>query len=122
MRVVCLLAILAVPTAADAASVADLARTVLGNSAVLKRGSDDCGGKVSLGSAELIALSVARDAAEQSLSLDQFSSLAANADANAARAAAKPTFCNQTAKRKNVLLDAVKRAGQQIFTARVLKL
>jgi antitoxin component of RelBE/YafQ-DinJ toxin-antitoxin module len=118
------LAMTAVP--AQAAGLGDLAKVVLGNGAVLQKSNDTCqqttGSKTTLGMSEILALSIARQAAQNALPADQFLSLDTAASANAVKAAQAPKFCDQTAKKKNVLLDAVKKAGQKLVTARVLGL
>lgn len=110
---------------AYAAGLGDLAKVVLGNGAVLQKSNDTCQqttGRSTLGVEELLALSIARQAAQNALPADQFLSLDTAASANAVKAAQAPKFCDQTAKKKNVLLDAVKKAGQKLVTARVLGL
>jgi hypothetical protein len=120
---VALTATLVVP--AQAAGLGDLARVVLGNGAVLQKSNDTCPqttGKATLAMEELLALSIARQAAQNALPAPQFLSLDTAANANAVKAAQAPRFCDTTAKKKNVLLDAVKKAGQKLVTARVLGL
>jgi hypothetical protein len=110
---------------AQAAGLGDLAKVVLGNGAVLQKSNDTCQqttGRTTLGMNELLALSIARQAAQNALPADQFLSLDTAASANAVKAAQAPRFCDNTAKKKNVLLDAVKKAGQKLVTARVLGL
>jgi hypothetical protein len=107
---------------AAAAGLGDLAKVVLGNGAVLQKGADTCPNKLGLGSNDSLALSIARQAAQSALPADQFLMLDTAANSSAVTAAQAPNFCNKTAKRKNVLLDAVKRAGQRLVTARVLGL
>jgi hypothetical protein len=141
---------------AQAVGLGDLAKVVLGNGAVLKKGNDTCpatsgtstSGTTTLGQAilgqaitgqtgtsqtatgtssllgadELLALAFAREAAQKALPQAQFLSLDTAANATAAKSAQSPTFCTNTAKKKNVLMDAVKKAGQKLITARVLGL
>lgn len=107
---------------AMALGLGDLAKVVLGNGAVLQKGADSCPDKISLAEGERLALSVARQAAQSALPAEQFLSLDSAASAKAVVQSQKPNFCNQTAKKKNVLLDAVKKAGQKLVTARVLGL
>jgi hypothetical protein len=107
---------------AHAAGLGDLARVVLGNGAVLQKGSDTCANKISLASDEKLALSLARQAAQSVLPSQEFLSLDTAANAQAVTQAQSPKFCDRTAKRKNVLLDAVKKAGQKLVTARILGL
>jgi hypothetical protein len=107
---------------AHAAGLGDLARVVLGNGAVLQKGNDTCANKLSLASDEKLALSLARQAAQSVLPSQEFLSLDTSANAQAVTQAQSPKFCDRTAKRKNVMLDAVKKAGQKLVTARVLGL
>jgi hypothetical protein len=99
-----------------------LPRWCWGNGAVLKKGADTCPNTLTLGFEELLVLSAARQAAQSALSSEQFIKIDTAATATATKAAQGSQFCNKTAKRKNVLLDAVKRAGQRLITARVLKI
>ena len=115
------LAVLTMTTPAHA-GLRDLAKVVLGNGSVLQRGADSCGTKLQLSAQDLLLLSVARQAAETSLPVEQFVTLQGQANVAAVTASSKPGFCDQTAKRKDRLLDAVKRAGEKLVTARVLKL
>jgi hypothetical protein len=107
---------------AQAAGLGDLAKVVLGNGAVLQKGNDTCANKLSLASDEMLALSLARQAAQSVLPSREFLSLDTAASAQAVTQAQSPKFCDKTAKRKNALLDAVKKAGQKLVTARVLGL
>lgn len=120
-RTMALTAVMATP--AQAMGLADLAKVVLGNGAVLQKGADTCpASKLSLGSNELLALSIARQAAQSALPAQQFLSLDTAANSQAVTQSQSPKFCDTTAKKKNVLLDAVKKAGQKLVTARVLGL
>jgi hypothetical protein len=107
---------------ARAAGLDDLARVVLGNGAVLQKGNDTCANKLTLAGDEKLALSLARQAAQSVLPSQEFLSLDTAANAQAVTQAQSPKFCDKTARRKNVLLDAVKKAGQKLVTARVLGL
>lgn len=120
-RLLISVAVLCWATTAQAMSIGDLAKIVLGNGAVLQKSSDDCP-KSALQPSELFALSLARQAAQSALPPEQFMSLDTSASSQAVTAAQKPGFCRKTAKRKNVLLEAVKKAGQKLVTARVLGL
>lgn len=105
-----------------AIGLGDLAKVVLGNGAVLQKGSDTCPNKLTLGIEEMLALSLARQAAQNALPGEQFIKLDTAANNQAVVASQDRRFCDKTAKRKKVLLDAVKRAGERLVTARVLKL
>jgi hypothetical protein len=110
-----------VASQAHAVGLGDLARVVLGNGAVLQKGSDTCP-KLTLKPNELFALSIARQAAQSALPAQEFLSLDTSANSTAVTQAQTPGFCKKTAKRKNGMLDAVKKAGQKLGTARVLGL
>lgn len=107
---------------AQALSVGDLAKTVLGNGATVQKAAETCPNKVTLTSQDSLTMQLARQAAEQLLPAPQFLALDTAATNKATTQAATPGFCNQTAKKKNGLLDAIKRAGQQLITRRVLGL
>jgi hypothetical protein len=109
-------------TPAHALGLGDLAKVVLGNGATVQKAADTCPNKVTLAPAETLALSLARQAAQNALPSAQFLTLDSAANSQAVTASQAPNFCNQTAKRKNVLIDAVKKAGQRLITARVLGL
>jgi hypothetical protein len=112
------IAVTSVP--AHALSVGDLAKTVLGNGATVQKAAETCPNKVTLTSQDSLTMQLARQAAEKILPAPQFLALDNAANTNATTQAATPGFCNQTAKKKNGLLDAIKRAGQQLITRRVL--
>lgn len=105
-----------------ALNVGDLAKTVLGNGATVQKAAEKCPNKVTLTSQDSLTMQLARQAAEQLLPAPEFLALDSAATARATTQAASPGFCNQTAKKKNGLLDAIKRAGQQLITRRVLGL
>lgn len=105
---------------AHALSVGDLAKTVLGNGATVQKAAENCPNKVTLTSQDSLTMQIARQAAEKLLPAPQFLALDTAATAKAETQATTPGFCNQTAKKKNGLLDAIKRAGQQLITRRVL--
>ena len=109
-------------TPAQAIGLSDLARIILGNGATVQKAADACPNKVTLAPEESLALSVARQAAESALPSMQFMALDTAATSQAVTQSKAPGFCNKTAKRKNVLIDAVKKAGQKLITARVLGL
>jgi hypothetical protein len=107
---------------AQAIGLGDLAKVVLGNGATVQKAADTCPNKVTLAPSETLALSLARQAAENALPSAQFLMLDTAANSQAVTQSQTPGFCNRTAKRKNVLIDAVKKAGQKLITARVLGL
>ncbi len=109
-------------TPAYALGLGDLAKVVLGNGATVQKAADTCPNKVTLAPAETLALSLARQAAQNALPGEQFLMLDTAANSQAVTASQAPGFCTQTAKRKSVLIDAVKKAGQRLITARVLGL
>jgi hypothetical protein len=114
------LAMTSVP--AQALGLGDLAKVVLGNGATVQKAAETCPTKVSLTSQDSLTMQIARAAAERALPSAQFLALDTAASTQATTQAATPGFCNQTAKKKNGLLDAIKKAGQQLITARVLGL
>ena len=67
-------------------------------------------------------MSIARQAAERVLPPGQFLALDTSANSQAVTQSQSPTFCNNTAKKKTGLIDAIKKAGQKLITARVLGL
>jgi hypothetical protein len=122
---VALAAMVSVP--AHALGVGDLAKVVLGNGATVQKAADTCQNqtgtnKFSLTSQDSLTMQIARAAAEKALPQAQFLALDTAANTQATTQAAAPGFCATTAKKKNGLLDALKKAGQQLITARVLGL
>jgi antitoxin component of RelBE/YafQ-DinJ toxin-antitoxin module len=107
---------------AHALGVGDLAKVVLGNGATVQKAADACPNKVALTSQDSLTMQIARAAAEQALPSAQFLALDMAATTQATTQAATPGFCTQTAKKKSGLLDAIKKAGQKLITARVLGL
>ncbi len=107
---------------AQALGLGDLAKVVLGNGATVQKAADTCPNKVTLAPEESLALSMARQAAQSALPGAQFLSLDTAANSQAVTQSQAPGFCARTARRKNILIDAVKRAGQKLITARVLGL
>jgi antitoxin component of RelBE/YafQ-DinJ toxin-antitoxin module len=107
---------------AHALGVGDLAKVVLGNGATVRKAADACPNKVTLTSQDSLTMQIARAAAERALPATQFLALDTAASTQATTQAATPGFCTQTAKKKSGLLDAIKKAGQQLITARVLGL
>ncbi len=118
--VVMTLAMISAP--AQALGVGDLAKVVLGNGATVQKAAENCPTKVSLTSQDSLTMMIARQAAEKILPATEFLALDTAATTQATTQATTPGFCNQTAKKKNGLLDAIKRAGQQLITRRVLGL
>ena len=118
--VVAVLAMTSVP--AQAIGLGDLAKVVLGNGATVQKAAENCPNKVMLTSQDSLTMQIARAAAEQALPQTQFLALDTAASTQATTQAATPGFCNQTAKKKNGLLEAIKKAGQQLVTRRVLGL
>jgi hypothetical protein len=109
-------------SSAQAIGLGDLAKVVLGNGATVQKAAETCPTKVSLTSQDSLTMQIARAAAEQALPASQFLALDTAANTQATTQAAAPGFCNTTAKKKNGLLDAIKKAGQKLVTARVLGL
>lgn len=109
-------------TPAHALGVGDLAKVVLGNGATVKKAAETCPNKVTLTSQDSLTMQIARAAAQKALPEAQFLTLDNAATTDATKASTTTGFCNTTAKKKNGLLDAIKKAGQQLITARVLGL
>ncbi len=107
-------------TPAQAVGIADLAKVVLGGSSTLKKGQEKCGTSLALTQQDSLAITFARAAAERALPMSQFSVLDQAAEANAATDAQSSTFCPETKKKKSGLMNAIKKAGKSIITARVL--
>ena len=118
--VVVVIAMTSVP--AHALGIGDLAKVVLGNGATVKKAAETCPTKVALTTRDSLTMQIARAAAERALPAPQFLALDTAATTQATTQAATPGFCNQTARKKNRLLDAIKKAGQKLITARVLGL
>jgi hypothetical protein len=108
---------------AQALGLGDLAKVVLGNGATVQKAAETCPtNKFALTSQDSLTMQIARAAAEKALPQSQFLALDTAASTQATTQAAAPGFCNTTAKKKSGLLDAIKKAGQQLITARVLGL
>jgi hypothetical protein len=108
---------------AQALGLGDLAKVVLGNGATVQKAAEICPtNKFALTSQDSLTMQIARAAAEKALPQSQFLALDTAASTQATTQAATPGFCNTTAKKKSGLLDAIKKAGQQLITARVLGL
>lgn len=107
---------------AYAMGLGDLAKVVLGNGSTVQKAADTCGDKVTLAPEETLALSIARQAAQSALPSEQFLTLDTAANSQAVSRSQARGFCNKTARRKNILIDAIKKAGQKLVTARVLRL
>ncbi len=105
-----------------ALGVGDLAKVVLGNGATVQKAADTCANKVMLAPQDSMMMQIARQAAERALPANQFMALDTAATTQATTQAKAPGFCDKTAKKKNGLLDAIKKAGQKLITARVLGL
>jgi antitoxin component of RelBE/YafQ-DinJ toxin-antitoxin module len=110
----------AVATPAFAVGIGDLAKTVLGNGSILKKGQEKCGASLAITSQESLAMTFARAAAERALPISQFTALDQASQTSAEQAAQSPTFCPQTAKKKSGLMNAMKKAGKAILKARIL--
>jgi antitoxin component of RelBE/YafQ-DinJ toxin-antitoxin module len=114
------LAMTSVP--AQALGLGDLAKVVLGNGATVKKAAETCPTKVSLTPQDSLTMQIARAAAEKALPQAQFLTLDTAATTQATTQATTPGFCAQTAQKKSGLMDAIKKAGQKLITARVLGL
>ena len=106
-------------TPALAVSIGDLAKVVLGGSAVLKKAGENCAGQL-LGKNDQLALTFARAAAEQALPISQFQAIDQTAVDDAAKQAENKGFCQETKKKKPGLMGKIKKAGKALVKARVL--
>ncbi|MEK6636772.1 MAG: hypothetical protein AABY88_01685 [Pseudomonadota bacterium] len=108
------------PAPATALGIGDLAKVVLGNSSVLKKGEEKCGTKLGLTKNDSLAITYARSAVEQSLPLSEFLVLDKASQADATTAAATPAFCNETKKKKAGLMKSITKAGKSILKQKAL--
>lgn len=109
-----------VATPAAALGIGDLAKVVLGNGSVLKKGEEKCGSSLGLTKKDSLAMTFARSAVEQSLPISQFLALDKASQVDATAAAATPTFCNETKKKKSGLMKAMTKAGKSILKQKAL--
>jgi antitoxin component of RelBE/YafQ-DinJ toxin-antitoxin module len=107
-------------TPASALGLGDLAKVVLGNSSVLKKGEEKCGTSLGLTKDDSLAMTLARSAVEQSLPLSEFLALDKASQVDATTASATPTFCNETKKKKSGLMKAMSKAGKSILKQKAL--
>ena len=105
---------------AAALGIGDLAKVVLGNGSVLKKGEEKCGTSLGLTKQDSLAMTLARSAAEQSLPISQFLALDKASQVDATTAANTPTFCNETKKKKSGLMKAMTKAGKAILKQKAL--
>jgi hypothetical protein len=103
---------IAVTTPALALGVGDLAKAVLGNGSILKQGQQTCGSSLSLSLKDTLMMAAAKEAVRKALPATQFSTLESATQADAAKAAQSPGFCNQTVKKKPSLLEKIGNAGK----------
>jgi antitoxin component of RelBE/YafQ-DinJ toxin-antitoxin module len=109
-----------IATPAVALGIGDLAKVVLGNSSVLKKGEEKCGTSLGLTKNDSLAMTFARSAVEQSLPISQFLALDKASQVDAATTSAAPTFCNETKKKKSGLMKAMTKAGKSILKQKAL--
>jgi antitoxin component of RelBE/YafQ-DinJ toxin-antitoxin module len=107
-------------TPAAALGIGDLAKVVLGNSSVLKKGEEKCGSSLGLTKNDSLAMTLARSAVEQSLPISQFLALDKATQVDATTSANAPTFCNETKKKKSGLMKAMSKAGKSILKQKAL--
>jgi antitoxin component of RelBE/YafQ-DinJ toxin-antitoxin module len=105
---------------AAALGIGDLAKVVLGNSSVLKKGEEKCGASLGVTKNDSLAMTLARSAVEQSLPISQFLALDKASQVDATTTAATPTFCNETKKKKSGLMKAMTKAGKSILKQKAL--
>jgi hypothetical protein len=99
---------------AYAVGLGDLAKVVLGGGSVLKKGQQTCGSSLALSSQDSLTVMLAREAAKKALPALDFQSLDAASEADAAKAAQSPNFCNETKKKKPGLLSKIGKAGKAL--------
>lgn len=109
-----------VATPATALGIGDLAKIVLGNSSVLKKGQEKCGQTLGLTNDDSLAMTLARAAVEKALPISQFTALDNAANTSATTAAQTPTFCNETKVQKPSMMKTIAKAGKAILKARAL--
>ncbi len=113
------LVILSAPAAA--VGLGDLAKVVLGGKSVLKKADATCStpaAKLSLKENSIIDAAV--EAARKALPQSQFLALESSSNSAATTAAASPTFCPETAKKKKGLLSKIGGAGKKLLGAKIL--
>ncbi len=109
-----------VATPAAALGIGDLAKVVLGNSSVVKKGEEKCGSSLGVTKEDSLAMTLARGAVEQSLPISEFLALDKATQVDATTAANTPTFCNETKKKKSGLMKAMSKAGKSILRQKAL--
>jgi antitoxin component of RelBE/YafQ-DinJ toxin-antitoxin module len=109
-----------IATPASALDLGDLAKVVLGNSSVLKKGEEKCGSSFGFTKSDSLAMTAARSATEQALPISQFLTLDKASQVDATTAAANPNFCNETKKKKSGLMKAMTKAGKSILKQKAL--
>jgi hypothetical protein len=105
---------------AQALGVADLAKTVLGGSSVLKKGEEKCGQSIGITKRDSLAITYARGVVEQTLPISQFVALDQLATTDAATAAQNDSFCKETVAKKPSMMKTIVKAGKAILKARAL--
>ncbi len=108
---------MAVPAQAGLLSGANLinvAKTVLGNSAILNKAQTNCPTQVTTQPQESVLMTAAKAAVQKALPGGQFGRLQAVADATANKASADPTFCETTAVKKPGLLGGIADAAKKL--------
>lgn len=107
-------------TPASAVGLGDLAKVVLDNGSVLKKGEEKCGTSFGLSKSDSLAITAARSAVEQALPISQFVSLDKASQVDATTSANDPTFCAKTKKKKSRLVKAMTKAGKSIIKQKAL--
>jgi len=96
-----------------------LAKTVVGNGAVLQRGADTCANGLALSEDDQLAITLARQAAQSALPATQYLTLTATANSNAITASEKQGFCAQTLKKKASMMKAIREATKKLSARRL---
>ena len=109
-----------VSTPAAALGIGDLAKVVLGNSSVLKKGEEKCGTSLGLTKDDSLAMTFARGAVEKSLPISQFLYLDKAAENEASTTSSTPTFCKDTKAKKSGLMKSITKAGKAILKQKAL--
>ena len=96
------------------ANLINVAKTVLGNRAVLNKGAEQCPNQVTLQPQENLLMTSARAAVERLVPASRFGALETAANAAANRASASPEFCQTTVARKPGLLGGIADAARKM--------
>jgi hypothetical protein len=100
-----------------AADLEGQAKLVLDGYALLKKSEQSCAA-AALRKSDQLALTYARAAAEQALTISQFQAIDQAAVASAAAQAESRGFCQETKRKKSGLMSRIKKGGKALVKAR----